>query len=642
MCGIWCCICSGNQKDLDSSPCFACTGACEDNIFNRQQEFVSRRGPDIASSRCFKYKRNIGPNLQASGDEESLPFNIHLSTNVLWTQGEDIISQPYSNADESKLMLFNGDIYSFQGAVENTSEDANNFKNSKNDGITLFSLLENCKNAQEKCAILGNLQGPYAFIYIDLLEEQLWFARDFFGRESLLFSYDCNFECDNMRIIWNLSSVSVFKNVFEVPASGLFCVEMKTKELKLFPYSHDRSSVSDLQLDFFAILKSSGFVNNIHVSQETIIDLHFSSRLKPQDSIDNAAEETDTLHHLMNLAKRSASANDFIKDSVGVLSNDIDLFLKTLRHSVQRRVSTLPPYCKNCMLLRHANSDVICSHSKVGVLFSGGLDSTVLAYLTAEASAVGSTVDLITVAFSKDDNFNAPDRETALASYKMLKERFHAQGKTINLVIVNVSKPEVEEKRLERVRDLISPLKSVLDDSIGMCLWFAARGAGYLFDDSARNPYTTPVRIMLLGSGADELLGGYGRHRSAYEKSGWLGLRNEMQLEIDRISIRNLGRDNRIVSDHGICPRMPFLDEHVVDFLTSSCDIWVKCCPVNTGSLGRGSGEKLLLRALAAKLFGDEYLSLALFPKRAMQFGSRIAKLENSKEKGGDSCHRLL
>ena len=54
--------------------------------------------------------------------------------------------------------------------------------------------------------------------------------------------------------------------------------------------------------------------------------------------------------------------------------------------------------------------------------------------------------------------------------------------------------------------------------------------------------------------------------------------------------------------------------------------------------LPRGVGEKLLLRASAYML---GLRGAAVLPKRAIQFGSRVAKAENRKEKGNHKCDRL-
>ncbi|CAF5011215.1 unnamed protein product, partial [Rotaria magnacalcarata] len=51
--------------------------------------------------------------------------------------------------------------------------------------------------------------------------------------------------------------------------------------------------------------------------------------------------------------------------------------------------------------------------------------------------------------------------------------------------------------------------------------------------------------VLLSGLGADEQLAGYSRHRRTFETGGWKALENELDMEMNRISKRNLGRDDR-------------------------------------------------------------------------------------------------
>ena len=129
--------------------------------------------------------------------------------------------------------------------------------------------------------------------------------------------------------------------------------------------------------------------------------------------------------------------------------------------------------------------------------------------------------------------------------------------------------------------------------------------------------YRSGARVMLLGSGADEQLGGYGRHRTVFRKEGWEGLSNELHAERERLWLRNLGRDDRIISDWAREARHPYLDEQVMDAIGQTPLHYV--CDLRRAP---GDGDKLILRRLA-RMLGLRHASA--LQKRAIQFGTRIA-----------------
>lgn len=112
---------------------------------------------------------------------------------------------------------------------------------------------------------------------------------------------------------------------------------------------------------------------------------------------------------------------------------------------------------------------------------------------------------------------------------------------------------------------MLYPLCTILDESLGCAVWFASRAEGTLSTNN--HFYESPCRVLLLGMGADELFGGYMRHRTILKHKGWNALAEELNIELTRISERNLGRDDRIVSDHGKQSRLPYLDESIVEYV---------------------------------------------------------------------------
>ena len=76
-----------------------------------------------------------------------------------------------------------------------------------------------------------------------------------------------------------------------------------------------------------------------------------------------------------------------------------------------------------------------------------------------------------------------------------------------------------------------------------MALYFASRGQGQL--TGTQEAYISLARILLSGLGADELFGGYSRHRRAFnvaplgtsEADRWLALEQEMDMDLQRIGL---------------------------------------------------------------------------------------------------------
>lgn len=142
--------------------------------------------------------------------------------------------------------------------------------------------------------------------------------------------------------------------------------------------------------------------------------------------------------------------------------------------------------------------------------------------------------------------------------------------------------------------------------------------------------------MVIIGSGADELFGGYVRHKNAYNRCNGTDdekqacLQTELERDWQRIPSRNLARDDRVIADSGRTPRAPFIEENVVKF-ARSLKPNQRCCFLYED----GVGDKLFLRLYGYRLG----LTIPAFlKKRAIQFGSKIA---NKKERATDRSQYL-
>ena len=103
----------------------------------------------------------------------------------------------------------------------------------------------------------------------------------------------------------------------------------------------------------------------------------------------------------------------------------------------------------------------------------------------------------------------------------------------------------------------------------------------------------------------------------------------QLQMDLSRIPLRNLGRDDRVISSHGKEVRHPFLSMPFVRFV-AELPVHHKFDP----RLDVGVGDKMVLR-LAAKQLG--LVEASARKKRAMQFGSHSARMQGGEaERKGD------
>ncbi|POV97627.1 hypothetical protein PSTT_14949 [Puccinia striiformis] len=359
-------------------------------------------------------------------------------------------------------------------------------------------------------------------------------------------------------------------------------------------------------------------------SQRSTISL--ASHYDGQATLRSSELATDSFFYVDLNNAESLHHRDTSRSPPIILNRQIPLSEHFAPETTSQHIHPLPVCCFSCPICHVQRSQlisVICSlssrtdahDSKVAILFSGGLDCTTLALLAHSHIPLTESIDLVNVAFentraaanSKRNNnqtanpdvFSVPDRRTGEESWKELCQL--TPGRIWKFVKVDVRIVDYLKYK-DQIMELMWPNDTVMDLSIAAALFFAAWGIGSCRLNPIRMNASHPILAQLESF-----------------------IRLELQLDIDRIPTRNLGRDDRIIAHHGREVRYPFLDRDVILFL-ANLPVHLKC----DLALKKGTGDKLLLRVLAQELGLSQASKLV---KRAIQFGARSAKLEGL-EKG--------
>lgn len=483
--------------------------------------------------------------------------------------------QPYSSTDSEgsaiSSLLWNGEVYRAPFLPDVSSQDTHSLSigSEKNDTEEIAKSFLSLPPMQA----LEQVEGEYSLVYFDAKSRKVVFGRDPQGRRSLMAAK----LLDNTFVLSStpLSIPGLSTEWVEVDTKGLYTLDLETGEISLEAW---RPEVSQIAL-----------------------------RLPSVESTGPTIRSEDLVDELMDV----------------------------LRASIRRRVAFRGTKT-------HLNGDDDSSSSalplepleSVSVLFSGGLDSTVIAAIADLELPEEVEIELINVAFGTAAQASAaPDRVTCLESFADLMSISPKRKWRLNLV--TIGRDELTEFTAP-IASLMYPNNTLMDISISAPLWFASRGAGMMpepgFSDlKTANfvPHVSRAKVLLLGAGADEQFAGYGRHRVSYKRGGWEGLQAELDKDLKRLHKRNLGRDDRVLADHGREARFPYLDEGVMKWVSSHK--LAEICEFEV--LGPGHGDKRVLRLVAHKL---GLKAASILPKRAIQFGTKITK-QMPKGKGTDN-----
>ena len=603
-------------------------------LANDDLERLRRRGPDY-----FRKKSRTFPNRAAACSDASQkkrrvdgPSNaavFYASVLRMRVRAADSSGpQPAAVGKDGSLLLFNGEVYAYDGTLLAPGEP---------DVAVLCREMErlpaSLKTAASKLAhVAQRIQGPFSAIYYDASTGTIAYGRDLRGRRSLL-EWRCN--SAGKRTVKMLSSCSLGDGSFE-------CIEVESGAIFSCSLRGDASE--------FPIQLNTNLVCQMSIA--------------PLPRVQAAGKFLAALAKAVKMRVMGAPPPLWGDCRVAVLySGGVDCTaIAALCHRylpLDEPIDLLNVCFSRCLNAKtyKPSPDRLAAESGVEDL---------------ARACKGRTFRLVRVDVQSGDFPPAPDSSTGKRIHACLSPLdTHMDFNLGSALWYAAMGKGIATKHTLRVSEHDAPLACSITSadplrgtnapslrysgsaaSKAECEAIVAYIPQATFDaplersfvkvkpENGGNTYHCGARVCLSGAGADELLLGYGRHRSSYTRrtakegmnheAGMRAASEESLADMKRWPRRNGGRDDRCVADHSRELRLPFLDENV-EALVMDCG--------GAGAFAdfrqpQGSGDKRALRDAVAALGLNRAPQLV---KRALQFGTRAAQASNKAFYGSNS-----
>ena len=341
---------------------------------------------------------------------------------VLHVRGAKVCEQPVVDSVSGNVLAWNGELY------DGDNDDATSDDGEEADTARLSALINGAGAADDLVARIASLRGPWALVFWHSATSTLWWGRDRTGRRSLLVHLAGSSGGDGER------SVRTGVALSSVAAAAPRAAE------------HDADAVA-----YWSPVRPDGLY-----SARRLDDGGYTVALHPW------RPTAPRVPH--GIVTRAAAAGEL--------------------HRLLRRALRLRVRSRSSALRERTRCDGAVA-APLGVLFSGGLDSMVLAALASEElardGAPCSPIELINVCFDHPRHAS-PDRLASIAGAIELSRRHPAR--VWRLILVDATFDDVSAanesgaaQRAELAR-LIAPRTTHMDLNIGTALWYAARGVG--------------------------------------------------------------------------------------------------------------------------------------------------------------------